>query len=115
MRCLAKYIVLTLFIFVLTITGVSAANPLVNMNVTDGEVRDVLTALASIGRVNMVIDDSVSGTITIQLKNIPYDTALDLVCKTKGLTYHEVNGVLVVGAADQIGRGFGSVHIFKLK
>ncbi|WP_425060717.1 Type IV pilus biogenesis and competence protein PilQ [Sporomusa carbonis] len=115
MRCLAKYIVLTLFIFVLTITGVSAANPLVNMNVTDGEVRDVLTALASIGRVNMVIDDSVSGTITIQLKNIPYDTVLDLVCKTKGLTYHEVNGVLVVGAADQIGRGFGSVHIFKLK
>jgi type IV pilus assembly protein PilQ len=85
------------------------------MNIVNGEVRDVLTALAGIGQINMVVDDSVSGTITIQLKNTPYDTALNLVCKTKGLTYHEVDDVLVVGFPDQIGRGFGSVHIFKLK
>lgn len=92
-----------------------AAKPLVNMNIVNGEVRDVLTALAGIGQMNMVIDDSVDGTITIQLKNIPYDNALNLVCKTKGLTYHDEDDVLVVGVADQIGRGFGSVHIFKLK
>ncbi|WP_144034054.1 Type IV pilus biogenesis and competence protein PilQ [Sporomusa silvacetica DSM 10669] len=115
MRCLIKSILVVLWICFSTITGVAVANPQVNMNVTNGEVRDVLTALATVGKVNMVMDDSVKGTITIQLTNIPYDSALDLVCKTKGLTYQLVDDVMVVGVADQIGRGFGSVHIFKLK
>ncbi|TWH48310.1 type II secretion system protein GspD [Sporomusa sp. KB1] len=115
MRCLIKSILVALWICFSTITGVAVANPQVNMNVINGEVRDVLTALATIGKANMVIDDSVKGTITIQLTNIPYASAVDLVCKTKGLTYQFVDDVMVVGVADQIGRGFGSVHIFKLK
>lgn len=115
MRCLIKSILVALWICSFTITGVAAANPQVNLKVINGEVRDILTALATVGKVNMIMDDSVKGTITIQLTNIPYDSALDLVCKTKGLTYQFVDNVLVVGVADQIGRGFGSVHIFKLK
>lgn len=115
MRAMAiRILVAMLLVFSVSSTAL-AIKPLVNMNIVNGEVRDVLTALAGIGQMNMVIDDSVGGTITIQLKNIPYDNALNLVCKTKGLTYHEVDDVLVVGVADQIGRGFGAVHIFKLK
>lgn len=115
MRCLKQSIFIVLCLFSFNITGVAAANPQVNIQVANAEVRDVLTALASVGEVNMILDDSVKGTITIQLKNIPYDSALDLVCKTKGLTYQIVGDVTVVGVADQIGRGFGSVHTFKLK
>lgn len=115
MRFLIKSMLLAVGIFFYSITGVYAANLQVNMNVNNGEVRDVLTALAEVGKVNMVLDDSVQGTITIQLNNIPYDTALALICKTKGLTYQLVDNVIVVGRANQIGRGFGSLHIFKLK
>lgn len=96
-------------------TGVAAAKPQVNMQVINGEVRDVLTALATIGKVNILLDDTVNGTITIQLEDVAYESAVDLVCKMKGLTYHQVDNVLIVGIADQIGRGFGSVHIFKLR
>lgn len=114
MRCFLKSMVLTLGLVFFTVAGAAADSPKVNMNVINGEVRDVLTALAAIGRINLVVDDTVSGTITIQLRDIPYETALDLVCKTKGLTYHQIDNVLVVGVSDQIGRGFGSVHLFKL-
>ncbi|EAX48927.1 type II and III secretion system protein [Thermosinus carboxydivorans Nor1] len=92
-----------------------AAGPMVNMNVTDAEVRDVLTALASVGRVSIVADDSVTGKITIQLRNIPFETALDLVTKTKGLTYYKTGNVIVVASADKLSKGFGSVQIIKLK
>lgn len=115
MCCLKKSILIVLCLFSLSITGVAAANPPVNMQVTNAEVRDVLTALASVGKISMILDDSVKGTITIQLANIPYDSAFDLVCKTKGLTYQLVGDVMVVGVAEQIGRAFGSVHTFKLK
>ncbi len=115
MRYFLKSMVLTLGLVLFTITGAAADSPKVNMNVINGEVRDVLTALAAIGKINVVLDDTVSGTITIQLQDIAYETALDVVCKTKGLTYQQVDDVLVVGSSDQIGRGFGSVHIFKLR
>ena len=115
MCCLKKSILIVLCLFSLSMTGVAAANPPVSMHVTNAEVRDVLTALASVGEVSMILDDSVKGTITIQLTNIPYDSAFDLVCKTKGLTYQLAGDVMVVGVAEQIGRAFGSVHTFKLK
>lgn len=115
MRCLKKSILLAWWLCFFSVTGVFAANPQVNMSVTNGEVRDVLTALATIGKINMVMDDSIKGTITIQLRNVPFTSAFDLVCKTKGLTYQLIDDVMVVGGPDQIGRGFGSVHIFKLK
>lgn len=92
-----------------------ANQPLVTMNVVNGEVRDVLTALAEIGHVNLVVDDSVTGGITIQFNNVSFETALELVAKTKGLAYHHVNNVLIVGNPEQIGRSFGNVHLFKLK
>lgn len=115
MHCLKTTILLVLCLFFFSITDIAAANPPVNMNVTNAEVRDVLTALASVGKVNMIVDDSVKGTITIHLNNVPFDSALDLICKTKGITYQYVGDCLVVGVANKIGRGFGSVHTFKLK
>ncbi|WP_371371388.1 type II secretion system protein GspD [Sporomusa aerivorans] len=115
MSCLFKAMILAAGLVFFSTTGVAAAKPQVNMQVINGEVRDVLTALATIGKVNILLDDTVNGTITIQLEDVAYESAVDLVCKMKGLTYHQVDNVLIVGIADQIGRGFGSVHIFKLR
>lgn len=104
-------------IMALSICSAALANnkPMVNLNIVDGQVRDVLAALADIGDINLVVDDSVTGNITIQLRDVSFDTALELVAKSKGLIYHQIENVLVVGTNDQIGRGFGNMHIFKLK
>lgn len=82
-----------LFCFVCIISQAEAA-PLVNMTVTNAEVRDVLTALASVGQVSIVADDSVTGKITIQLRQVSFETALTLVTKTKGLATSELAGLL---------------------
>lgn len=102
-----------LFCFVSVISEVQAA-PLVNMTVTNAEVRDVLTALASVGQVSIVADDSVTGKITIQLRQVSFENALTLVTKTKGLAYQQVGGVIVVAAADKLTQNFGTTHIIKL-
>lgn len=98
-----------------TLSAGAAMNSAVNMNVTNGEVRDVLSALAAVGGVSIVTDDSVTGKITIQLNDIPFDTALDIVTKTKGLHYQKLDNVIIVGSPDRINRGFGQINIFKLQ
>jgi type IV pilus assembly protein PilQ len=109
-----------------TIPAGAAENSLVNMTVTNAEVRDVLMSLASVGNVNLVVDDSVTGNITIQLHNVPFDDALEIVTQTKGLTYEQVgNVILVANAGDsqstdgkpagKSNKHFGSVHVVKLQ
>lgn len=92
-----------------------AAGPMVTMSVVDADVRDVLSGLATIGRVNVVIDDSVSGRISVDFKNIPFDTALDIVTRSKGLGMYRNGGVIVFASQEKMEKGFGQVRVFPLK
>ncbi|MCX7781220.1 MAG: type II and III secretion system protein [Negativicutes bacterium] len=105
--------IMALMCVFLAAAAARAAAP-VNMNVTNAEVRDVLTALAAVGGVNLVADDSVTGRITISLQNVSFDAALDIVARTKGLTYHKVGSILVVTSREKMNKGFGSIEIIKL-
>lgn len=91
-----------------------ADSQIVNMNIVNCEVREVLTALADISNVNVVVDDSVEGKISIQLKNTSFENALELITKTKGLVYQKVNDVIIIASPREMGKGFGVVHYFKL-
>lgn len=113
MRGTKKYIAL-ISLLLLLFAGRAAAAPLVNMNVVNTEVRDVLTALASVGGVSIVADDSAAGKITIHLANVPFETALDLVTKTKGLVYQRMGHVIVVATPEKLSKGFGNVQIIKV-
>ena len=113
MRIINRYICLILLVL-LVAAGRAVAGPLVNMNVVNTEVRDVLTALASVGGVSIVADDSASGKITIQLTNIAFETALELVTKTKGLVYQKIGNVIVVASSEKLHKGFGSVQVIKV-
>lgn len=113
----------------LLLTGTSpvwaAQDNLVNMTVTNAEVRDVLMSLASVADVNLVVDDSVTGTITVQLHDVSFEDALEIVAQTKGLTYERVGNVILVanagdnqsadGKAGKSNKHFGSVHVVKLQ
>lgn len=115
MKRIKTCVLLSLWLFLFSSSVFAAGNSPVNMNITNGEVRDVLSALAAVGGVSIVADDSVSGKITLQLNNIPFDTALDIVTKTKGLSYQRLDNVIIVSNPEQMNRGFGQINIFKLQ
>ena len=73
-----------------------------SLNFQDIDVRSVLQLIADFTDLNLVADDTVQGNITLRLQNVPWDQALDLVLKTKGLDKRKVGNVLYVAPADQI-------------
>jgi type IV pilus assembly protein PilQ len=73
-----------------------------SLNFQDIEVRSVLQLIADFTSLNLVASDSVSGKITLRLQNVPWDQALDLILKTKGLDKRTIGNVMLVGPADEI-------------
>lgn len=73
-----------------------------SLNFQDIEVRAVLQIIADFTGLNLVASDTVSGRITLRLQNVPWDQALDLVLKTKGLDKRQVGNVLLVAPAAEI-------------
>jgi len=73
-----------------------------SLNFQDIEVRTVLQIIADFTGFNLVASDSVQGSITLRLKNVPWDQALDIVLKSQGLAKQQIGNVLMVGPADQI-------------
>ncbi len=73
-----------------------------SLNFQDIEVRSVLQLIADFTDLNLVASDTVQGSITLRLQNVPWDQALDLVLKTKGLDKRKIGNVLLVAPADEI-------------
>lgn len=73
-----------------------------SLNFQDIDVRSVLQLIADFTDLNLVASDTVAGNITLRLQNVPWDQALDLVLKTKGLDKRQIGNVLLVAPADEI-------------
>lgn len=73
-----------------------------SLNFQDIPVRSVLQIIADFTELNLVASDTVSGTITLRLDNVPWDQALELVLRTKGLDKRQVGSVLMVAPASEI-------------
>ena len=102
-------------LLVVALPSQASAAPMVTMSVVDADVRDVLTGLATIGKVNVVIDDSVSGKISVNFRNIPFESAIDTIVRSKGLSMHRTGNVLVFASLEKMEKGFGLVRVFPLK
>ena len=103
------------FTIAATPAPIFAATPLVSMNVQQAEIRDVLTALSNIAHVSIIADDSVAGKVTVQLTNIPFETALDLITRTKNLSYRRFNDIIVVASAEKIAQQYSQLQVFPLQ
>ena len=68
----------------------------------DVEVRALLQILADTSGQNIVVNDSVNGAMTIRLQNVPWDQALDIVLKTKGLDKRVQDNVIIVGPSEEL-------------
>jgi len=73
-----------------------------SLNFQDIEVRAVLQLLADFTALNVVVSDSVQGNITLRLKNVPWDQALDIILKSKGLAMRQSGNVLLVAPGEEI-------------
>ncbi|GAB1261705.1 type IV pilus secretin PilQ [Aurantivibrio plasticivorans] len=73
-----------------------------SLNFQDIPIRSVLQIIADITDLNLVTSDTVSGNIALRLDNVPWDQALELVLKTKGLDKRQVGNVLMVAPAAEI-------------
>ena len=73
-----------------------------SLNFQDIEVRAVLQIIAEFTRNNIVVSDGVTGNITLRLDNVPWDQALDIIMKTKGLDKRQSGDVIYVATLDEL-------------
>ena len=73
-----------------------------SLNFQNIEVRSVLQLIADFTNLNLVASDTVTGSVTLRLKNVPWDHALDIVLQAKGLDKRLEGNVLTVAPAEEI-------------
>ena len=73
-----------------------------SLNFQNIEVRAVLQLIADFTGLNMVASDTVSGSLTLRLKNVPWDQALDIILKTKGLAMRQTGNVILIAPTEEI-------------
>ena len=73
-----------------------------SLNFQDIEVRSVLQLIADFTGINIVVSDTVGGSLTLRLKNVPWDQALDIILKTKGLAMRQTGNVMLIAPSEEI-------------
>jgi type IV pilus assembly protein PilQ len=72
------------------------------LNFQDIETRAVLQLLADTSGQNMVISETVAGNVTLRLQNVPWDQALDVIMRTKGLDMRQEGNVMYIAPASEL-------------
>jgi type IV pilus assembly protein PilQ len=72
------------------------------LNFQDIDTRAVLQIIADISGLNLVVSDSVRGNLTLRLQNVPWDQALDIILRTRGLAMRQTGNVMLVAPAEEI-------------
>ena len=73
-----------------------------SLNFQNIEVRAVLQLIADFTGLNLVASDTVAGNLTLRLKNVPWDQALDIILKSKGLAMRQAGNVVMVAPSEEI-------------
>jgi type IV pilus assembly protein PilQ len=73
-----------------------------SLNFQDIPVRAVLQLIADFTSLNVVVSDSVDGNLTLRLQNVPWDQALDIILKSKGLSKRESGNVMLIAPSEEI-------------
>ena len=72
------------------------------LNFQNIETRAVLQLLAETSGQNIVVSDSVQGSVTLRLQNVPWDQALDIVLRTKGLDKRQDGNIIYVAPSEEL-------------
>jgi len=82
--------------------GAGFSGEKLSLNFQNIEVRSLLQVIADFTNFNIVTSDSVSGAVTLRLKDVPWDQALDIVLQAKGLGMRKSGNVLWIAPKDEI-------------
>ncbi len=74
----------------------------IDLDFKDADIHNILRLLADVGKVNIVTADDVSGSVTIKMKNVPWDQALDVILQAKGLGMIRSGNLIRVAKADAL-------------
>jgi type IV pilus assembly protein PilQ len=74
----------------------------VDFNVKDIDIKNLLGAIAEISKKNIIVADDVKGSVTIKLRNVPWDQALDIVLKSKGLGREDIGNIIRVAPIETL-------------
>jgi type IV pilus assembly protein PilQ len=73
-----------------------------SLNFQNIEVRSVLQVIADFTGLNIITSDTVTGNLTLRLKDVPWDQAMDIIMKNKGLSMRKSGNVIMVAPAEEI-------------
>jgi type IV pilus assembly protein PilQ len=82
--------------------GTGFAGEKLSLNFQNIEVRSLLQVIADFTNFNIVTSDSVTGSVTLRLKDVPWDQALDIVLQAKGLGMRKTGNVIWIAPKDEI-------------
>src|SRR5262249_61038206 len=68
----------------------------IDLDFKNADIQFIMNVLGSVGHVRIVLDPSIKGTVTIKVQNVPWDEALDIVLRDKGLKAERENDVIHV-------------------
>lgn len=83
-------------------SGPSYAGEKLSLNFQNIEVRSLLQVIADFTNFNIITSDSVTGAVTLRLKDVPWDQALDIILQAKGLGMRKTGNVLLVAPKDEL-------------
>ena len=110
------YTIVLMLLLSLIVTTVGLANPTeensltYNFSFMDEDISVVLHTLAKISNVNMVIDDSIKGNVTMRMNDVTFDTALNVITSAKGLSYRKIGNSFIIEPSDM-----GVTDVIKLQ
>ncbi len=83
-------------------TQIGYAGEKLTLNFQKIDVREALNVIADFTELNIVISDSVNGNITLRLKDVPWDQALDIILQSRGLDMRKNGNVIQVAPREEI-------------
>lgn len=73
-----------------------------SLNFQNVEVRSVLQVIADFTGLNIITSDTVTGNLTLRLKDVPWDQALDIILQSKGLAMRKTGNVILIAPSDEL-------------
>ncbi|MBI4817626.1 MAG: type IV pilus secretin PilQ [Deltaproteobacteria bacterium] len=74
----------------------------ISLDLKDADVKNILRLLADVSKLNIVAADNVGGKVTLKLRNVPWDQALDIILQSKGLDKVRVGNIIRVAPIEML-------------
>ncbi len=76
----------------------------ITLSLKDADIKDVLKTFATLTGLNIVVDPSVSGSVTVELREVPWDQAFELILTITGIGYEMLGNVVYVAPHAKLAR-----------